>query len=72
MNKKINIMYFSATDTTKKVVCGIAKKISESIDREMNINNIDFTLPVVREKIVSFTAARCRYYRSSSLCRKSS
>ena len=55
MNKKINTMYFSATDTTKKVVCGIGKEILENIDRKITINNIDFTLPAVREKIVSFT-----------------
>lgn len=55
MNKTINAMYFSATDTTKKIVSGIAKKISENIDREMIINNIDFTLPEVRIKPVSFS-----------------
>lgn len=55
MNKTINAMYFSATDTTKKVVSGIAKKISENIDREITINNIDFTLPGVRLKPVSFS-----------------
>ena len=55
MEKKINTMYFSATDTTKKVVCGIAKKISDNIDRKIIINNIDFTLPEVRKETVSFT-----------------
>lgn len=55
MNKKINTMYFSATDTTKKIVSAVAKKISENIDKEMTINNIDFTLPAVRTKPVSFT-----------------
>lgn len=30
MNKKINTMYFSGTDTTKKVVCAIAKTLSEN------------------------------------------
>ena len=48
-------MYFSATDTTKKVVSGIAQEISENIDREITINNIDFTLPGVRIKPVSFS-----------------
>lgn len=57
MDKKINTMYFSATDTTKKVVCGIAKQISDNIDREISINNIDFTLPGVRSALVSFTEA---------------
>ncbi|WP_291633295.1 EFR1 family ferrodoxin [Clostridium sp.] len=55
MNKKINTMYFSATGTTKKIVCGIAKKITQCIDREIITNNIDFTLPAAREKIVSFS-----------------
>ena len=55
MNMKINTMYFSATDTTKKVVSGIAKKMSASIDREITINNIDFTLPTVRKEAVCFT-----------------
>jgi NAD-dependent dihydropyrimidine dehydrogenase PreA subunit/protein involved in ribonucleotide reduction len=55
MNKTINAMYFSATDTTKKVVSGIAKEISKNIDREITINYIDFTLPGVRIKPVSFS-----------------
>ncbi|MBF8982689.1 EFR1 family ferrodoxin [Lutibacter sp. B2] len=55
MNMKISTMYFSATDTTKKVVSGIAKKISEHIDREITINNIDFTLPKVRKEPVCLT-----------------
>ena len=55
MNNTINAMYFSATDTTKKVVSGIAKKISETIDRKITINTIDFTLPGVRREPVSFS-----------------
>lgn len=55
MIKKINTMYFSATDTTKKVVCSIGKKISQNIDKEISINSIDFTLPKARKKAVSFT-----------------
>ncbi|MCY6356678.1 EFR1 family ferrodoxin [Clostridium sp. ZS2-4] len=55
MNKKINTMYFSATDTTKKVVSEIGKKISKNIDTEITINNIDFTLPRVRKESVFFT-----------------
>jgi len=53
--KNINTMYFSATDTTKKIVTGIASKMTENIDRQMTINNIDFTLPDARKKPVSFT-----------------
>ena len=55
MIKKINTMYFSATDTTKKVVCGIAKEISRNMNNEISINNIDFTLAEARKKTVSFT-----------------
>ncbi|MEA4826895.1 MAG: EFR1 family ferrodoxin [Clostridium sp.] len=55
MNKKINAIYFSATDTTKKIVSGIAKKIADNIGNETAINNIDFTLPKVRKEPVSFT-----------------
>lgn len=55
MNKKINTVYFSATGTTKKIVAGIAKKISENIDAKINIQNIDFTLPERRKEPVSFS-----------------
>ncbi|TCO77979.1 EFR1 family ferrodoxin [Marinisporobacter balticus] len=55
MDKKINSIYFSATDTTKKIVSEIAKKISENMDDEITTNNIDFTLPEARKEPVSFT-----------------
>jgi len=55
MNKKLNTMYFSPTGTTKKVISGIANKILENIDEMRNINNVDFTLPDVRKKAVSFS-----------------
>ena len=55
MNKRLNIMYFSATDTTKKVVCRIADSMLENLNLKSIIQNIDFTLPNVREKSVSFT-----------------
>lgn len=55
MNKKINTMYFSATGTTKKVVCGIASKISDNTNKTLTINTIDFTLPTAREESVAFT-----------------
>jgi menaquinone-dependent protoporphyrinogen IX oxidase len=48
-------MYFSATDTTKKIVTGIASKISENIDKQITINDKDFTLPDARKKPMSFT-----------------
>lgn len=55
MNKKINTMYFSATGTTKKVVCGIASKILDNTNKTLTINTIDFTLPAAREESVAFT-----------------
>ncbi|PKM89763.1 MAG: ferredoxin [Firmicutes bacterium HGW-Firmicutes-12] len=55
MNKKLNIMYFSATDTTKKVITGIADGIIENIGNPSTIRSIDFTLPAVRRETVSFT-----------------
>jgi len=55
MNNTINALYFSATDTTKKVVTGIAKKVAENFGQEIAINVIDFTSPGVRLKPVSFS-----------------
>ncbi len=55
MHYKLNTLYFSATDTTKKVVSGITKGLSEAMNIKGNINNIDFTLPKIREKSVSFS-----------------
>ncbi|MCB2290754.1 EFR1 family ferrodoxin [Clostridium sp. CS001] len=53
--KKVSAMYFSATDTTKKVVCTIGEIVSQNIDKDISINNIDFTLAKTRGKAVSFT-----------------
>ena len=55
MNKKINTMYFSATGTTKKVVCGIADSMLEFLNLKAIIKNINFTKSHIREKSVSFT-----------------
>ncbi|EGW39572.1 EFR1 family ferrodoxin [Desulfosporosinus sp. OT] len=55
MNRTANAMYFSPTGTTKKVVSGIIKKISEYIGGETPINYIDFTLPGARTNPVSFS-----------------
>ena len=46
-------MYFSATDTTKEIVCSIANKIAGNTNSDINI--IDFTLPDTRKKVVSFS-----------------
>jgi len=50
LNKTINAMYFSATDTTKKIVTEIASKISNNSSRKPTIKHIDFTLPEARKK----------------------
>lgn len=55
MIKKVNGMYFSATGTTEKIVCGIADGILQNIDSKAIVNNINFTLPESREQSVSFT-----------------
>lgn len=55
MNKNINAMYFSPTGTTEKVVCGIANRISQNVNGEISVKNIDFTLPDARKEAVSFT-----------------
>ncbi|EHQ88201.1 EFR1 family ferrodoxin [Desulfosporosinus youngiae] len=55
MAKAINAMYFSPTETTKKVVLRIAENISESMQSGTTIKTIDFTLPDVRKEPVSFT-----------------
>jgi NAD-dependent dihydropyrimidine dehydrogenase PreA subunit len=54
MFKRINTMYFSATDTTKKIVCEIGKKISENANGEITIINFDFTLTGARKELVTF------------------
>lgn len=54
MNKKINTMYFSATGTTEKIICGIADNLI-NIDKKMIKNNINFTLPEIRQQQLNFT-----------------
>jgi len=55
MNKKINTMYFSATGTTEKIICGIAGEILENINSNIIINNVNFTPPESRKQQVFFT-----------------
>jgi len=55
MDKKINAIYFSATDTTKKVVVGIAEKIARNMKEGTEISKFDFTLPHNREQALTFT-----------------
>lgn len=51
--RKITVMYFSPTDTTKKVVSGIAAKLSEKMG--ITCAQINFTLPEGRKESVRFT-----------------
>ncbi len=53
-NKKITGMYFSPTGTTKKVVSGIAARISENINDDSSFITVDFTLPKDRQEPVTF------------------
>ena len=55
MNFRINIMYFSPTDTTKKIISSTANNILNIDGRTNTIKVIDFTLPAVRKEPVSFT-----------------
>lgn len=52
--KKIVVMYFSATGTTKKVVASLAGIIAEETNSQAIIT-IDFTLPAVRKEPVFLT-----------------
>lgn len=54
MKRNINTLYFSATDTTRKVVTGIAEGIAGRMDGQTKVNHIDFTLPAGREKPAVF------------------
>lgn len=57
MKKDVNMLYFSPTDTTKKVVTEISNTIYTLInnDNDYNINCIDFTLPRKREDKIDYT-----------------
>ncbi len=49
MDRQLNVIYFSATDGTKKVVKGIAEGINDSF------KEFDFTLPASRQEKLVFT-----------------
>ena len=53
MNKNINSFYFSTTDTTKKIVTGMADKLAANL-KNKTVKNIDFTLPDARKEPMSF------------------
>jgi len=54
LDRNIKSFYFSTTDTTRKIVTGIADKLAAS-SRSKTVKNIDFTLPDARKEQVSFT-----------------
>lgn len=54
MIKNLKAMYFSPTDKTKRVVTGIAKSISQSMDT--SVKEIDFTLKDARMEPTVFSA----------------
>ncbi|CVK20225.1 EFR1 family ferrodoxin [Sporomusa sphaeroides] len=56
MDWKVTAMYFSATGTTKKIIVGIAEKLSENINGERKVTIQDFTLPDSRQEPKQFTA----------------
>ena len=54
MDRNIKSFYFSTTDTTRKIVTGIADKLAARSSSK-KVKNIDFTLPDARKEPVSFT-----------------
>lgn len=52
--KRVWAVYFSATDTTKRIVCSIADEAAEKLQAERE--DYDFTLPKMRES--GFTAGK--------------
>ena len=54
MNAHLKTFYFSATDTTKKIVTGIAGKLAESAGKTV-AENFNFTLPEARKEPARFT-----------------
>lgn len=54
MRKRITAMFFSGTDTTQKIVMGIARELA-GLEGEFSLTEIDFTLPEARREAVAFT-----------------
>lgn len=50
--KNVWAMYFSPTETTRKIVCGIASGIADQLG--VKFDTMDFTLPGAREKALRF------------------
>lgn len=49
----VNAIYFSPTETTRKIVEGIAQKVVNILPQKKSFNRIDFTLKDTRNEIVS-------------------
>ncbi|MDD3854025.1 MAG: EFR1 family ferrodoxin [Syntrophomonadaceae bacterium] len=54
MHFKMNTMYFSPTETTRKIVSGIADRILKDSGETKAIHTIDFTLANIRKEPVFF------------------
>lgn len=68
--KTVWAAYFSATNTTKKVVTQIARRLSQQTDCPMEI--YDFTHPQAPKNAQSVCAGRSGGIRNASLCRPGS
>ncbi len=54
MINRISTLYFSGTGTTRKVVFSVARRLARELNVSSEVNNIDFSLPEIREKIEKF------------------
>lgn len=54
MATKIYTLYFSGTGTTKKVTQHLANSLAMKMEGHVEVNNIDFSLPEIREQVPSF------------------
>ena len=56
--QKIYAVYFSPVESTKQIVCAVAETMAEemSVDTDIPVEEIDFTLPAAREKTYRFAA----------------
>ncbi len=54
MVNKISSLYFSGTGTTKKVVLSLVKSLASKVEKAIETENIDFSLPEARKQILSF------------------
>ncbi len=55
MSRNIITFYFSGTGTTRKVVQQLAKSLADKMGKSVEIKNLDFSLPEVRENTPIFS-----------------